>query len=277
MAGASRYDRIIEAIFFANRKKKASRVEFGREECVQASEKLGIPRIKNLGDIMYSYRFRRDLPQSIRDTAPRGCEWIILGTGVAHYEFRLAKKAKIEPAANRKCVKIPDATPEIVKMYMPSRDEQALLTRVRYNRVIDLFTGLTCYSVQNHLRTSVEDVGQIEVDEIYFGVSRSGAHFVLPCQAKSPGDKFGLAQVLQDMKLCAERYPIAICRPIAMQFRDEESFALLELDVEEKGDKLALVVVDERHFRFVRKEDISDDELQKYVRSEQDSHGSRFA
>lgn len=269
MANASRYDRIIEAIFFANRKKKASRVEFGREECVDASEKLGIQRIKNLGDIMYTYRFRRDLPRSIADTAPKGCEWIILGKGVAQYEFRLAKKAKIEPAANRKCIKIPDATPEIVKMYTPSRDEQALLTRIRYNRVIDLFTGLTCYSVQNHLRTSVEGVGQIEVDEIYLGVSRSGAHFVLPCQAKSPGDKFGLVQVLQDIKLCAQKYPNALCRPIAMQFREDESFALLELDVEEKGEKLTLVVVDERHFRFVRKDEISDAELRRYLRNEQ--------
>lgn len=45
-------------------------------------------------------------------------------------------------------------------------DEQALLARVRYNRLLDIFLGLATYSLQNHLRTSVTDIGQIEVDEI---------------------------------------------------------------------------------------------------------------
>ena len=56
--------------------------------------------------------------------------------------------------------KVPDATPGIVAQYALS-DEQALLARVRYNRLIDIFTGVTCYSLQNHLRTTVIEMGQI--------------------------------------------------------------------------------------------------------------------
>src|SRR5437868_1630175 len=41
-------------------------------------------------------------------------------------------------------------------------DEQALLARVRYNRLVDIFTGVTCYSLQNHLRTAVPEMGQVE-------------------------------------------------------------------------------------------------------------------
>ena len=46
-------------------------------------------------------------------------------------------------------------------------DEQALLAKVRYNRLIDVFLGLVAYSLQNHLRTTVTEMGQIEIDEIY--------------------------------------------------------------------------------------------------------------
>ncbi len=264
----SRYERIIETVFFANYSPKKKRVPFGRQECVHASEKLGIDRIRNLGDIMYSFRFRRPLPETILETAPRGCEWIILGAGVGRYEFRLGRKGKVQPAKNRRNIKIPDATPEVVRMYMPSKDEQALLTRARYNRVIDLFTGLTCYSVQNHLRTTVQGIGQIEVDEIYFGVSSTGAHFAIPCQAKSPGDSFGIVQVLQDMALCRDRYPQTHCRPVALQFKEDDAFAILELDVDEEKEILRLVVVEEKHFRFVHRDELSNEELHAYLQRE---------
>lgn len=50
-----------------------------------------------------------------------------------------------------------------MRHYAPGTDEQALLTRARYNRLIDVFTGLTCYSVQNHLRTTVNNTGENNV------------------------------------------------------------------------------------------------------------------
>ncbi len=80
-------------------------------------------------------------------------------------------------------IKVPAATPGIIEKYALS-DEQALLARLRYNRLIDIFTGITCYSLQNHLRTMIPELGQVETDEIYIGVDRQGAHYVLPVQAK---------------------------------------------------------------------------------------------
>jgi len=262
MAKLSKYDQVILKVFQDNHKDGESRVSFSRDELALACEVLGFPRIKNLGDIPYSYRFRRELPDQITATSPDGDEWIIIGTGIGEYEFRLASPAKITPAENRAPIKILDATPEIVRYYAGGTDEQALLTRIRYNRLVDVFTGLTCYSIQNHLRTTVDNVGQIEVDEIYFGMNQKGTHFVLPCQAKSQGDRFGLVQVLQDQQLCAERYPNAICRPIAVQFLSENGMAVLELSVLDEQDKLRLVVVDERHYRLVSRGDLSDAEIQ---------------
>lgn len=257
----SKYDNVIARVFSNNYTDGAIKVSFNRDELAQACDELNIARIKNLGDIPYSYRFRKELPNSIKDECPANSEWIIMGTGIGTYEFRLASPGKIEPTANRQRIKVPDATPEIVKKYAPGTDEQALLTKVRYNRLVDLFAGLTCYSIQNHLRTTIQNVGQIEIDEVYLGVNKKGAHFVIPCQAKSPGDRFGIVQVMQDIEFCKARYPNAICKPIALQFLSENDVAILELAVEESNDIFHLSVVDERQYKLVGRDGITDDEI----------------
>jgi len=227
------------------------RLPFHREDLVAACDELGIPRIRNLGDITYSFRFRKELPATIQATAPEGAEWIIVGSGIANYEFRLAAPGKISPNQHVVKINIPDATPEILKHYAAGRDEQALLTKVRYNRLIDVFTGLTCYSVQNHLRTTVKEIGQIEIDEFYVGLDRMGINYVLPCQAKSPGDRFGIVQVIQDVTFCTARYPEAVVRPLAFQFLSTNEVAAIELAIVEEEDVLKLSVVDERHYKLV--------------------------
>ena len=243
-----KYQDIIKYAFFKHYKDGDKKVKFKRDDLSEACAKLGFKIIKNIGDIPYSFRFRTELPQEIIETAPKDSEWIISGAGIAEYEFRLASPGKITPSPNRLNVSIPDSTPEILKMYAPGTDEQALLTRVRYNRLIDIFLGLTCYSIQNHLRTTVKGIGQIEVDEIYIGIDKRGSHFVIPCQAKSPADKFGIVQVMQDMAFCNEKYPDTICRPIALQFTTDNELSILELTVIEENDVLKLKVVDEKHY-----------------------------
>jgi len=260
----SKYDQVIEHVFFSNYTQGDTRVSFNREELAKACNQLNIDRIKNLGDIPYKYRFRRNLPDSIQAKAGLNTDWIIVGTGRASYEFRQAKPGKIQPTRNRKLIKIPDATPEIVKYYASGTDEQALLTKVRYNRLVDLFTGLTCYSIQNHLRTSVESIGQIEIDEIYLGINQKGTHFILPCQAKSVGDNFGIVQVMQDIEFCKTRYPSAICKPIALQFlsvNDVAIVAMLELFVDDDQNELSLSVVDEKHYKLVSQIEIDNVEI----------------
>lgn len=257
----SKYEQIIQHIFERNYRPGDVVVPFARGELVAASVALGIGRIKNLGDIPYAFRFRRPLPAAIQASAPPGAEWIIVGMGIAAYAFRLAAPGKIAPSAHAYPLTIPDATPEIIRYYAPGTDEQALLTRARYNRLVDLFTGLTCYSVQNHLRTVVAAIGQIEIDEIYVGLNRRGVHFVLPCQAKSPGDRIGIVQVIQDIAFCNERYPQAICRPIGLQFTGSDTVAMLELAVREEDQILKLNTVDEKHYQLVMKSTLSNTEI----------------
>ncbi len=265
---ATKYDQVIEWVFKKHYRPGAVRVAFTRPDLVSAHGALNLKRTSNIGDIPYTYRFRRELPTSVRSAAPAGCEWIITAVGTARYEFRLASPGKIHPSHNRKPILIPDATPEIIAKYAPGSDEQALLTRARYNRLVDVFSGLTCYSIQNHLRTTVPGVGQIEVDEVYVGLNTRGTHFVLPCQAKSPGDSFGIVQVMQDIALCHHKYPHAICRPIALKFHDQNAVAILELAVREEDEVFHLDVVDERLYRLVAGSKVPNDYLAALVVAE---------
>jgi len=135
-----------------------------------------------------------------------------------------------------------------------------LLAKVRYNRLIDIFLGLTTYSLQNHLRTTVKGVGQIEIDEIYVGVNQGGCHFVIPVQAKGGNDQLSVVQTKQDIQCCSEKYPNLITRAISTQFMENDLIALFELAVQDDQVKL----VQERHYRLVPGHEISAKDLNSY-------------
>jgi hypothetical protein len=175
----SRYEVLILTIFKNHHRRGVDDFEFERSELETVAEKLDVNLPKNLGDLIYSFRYRRGLPEEILATETAGREWIIEPAGRAKYRFRLAKVSRIIPRKDLVAIKIPDATPEIISTYALN-DEQALLAKVRYNRLIDIFLGITTYSLQNHMRTTVKGMGQIEIDEVYVGVNRNGQQFVIP-------------------------------------------------------------------------------------------------
>ncbi|HET9592379.1 MAG TPA: hypothetical protein VFP17_05620 [Solirubrobacterales bacterium] len=232
--GPNRYSQIVESIFLAHYEDGANEVEFDREDIVLHAERLGVPLPKNLGDVVYSFRFRTALPKEIEARTPPGLEWVIRLAGRGRYKFVAVKQARIFPAQDIEITKIPDATPGVISMWALN-DEQALLAMLRYNRLLDIFTGATCYSLQNHLRTTVPKIGQVETDEIYIGISQSGAQQVLPVQAKGGADQLSVVQIEQDLALCADKFPELICRPIAAQFVGEDRIALFEFEESSEG------------------------------------------
>jgi len=250
---------LIEKIFFDQYKSLSDEIHFEREELEHAADDLGIKLPKNLGDVIYSIRYRLDMPETILKTQPKGMEWIIEGAGRAKYVIKLVKINRILPNAELITIKIPDSTPEIVSQYSLS-DEQALLAKVRYNRLIDIFLGITTYSLQNHLRTTVKNVGQIEIDEIYVGVDQWGCHYVIPVQAKGGNDQLSVVQTKQDILCCAEKYPGLITRAISTQFMEDDLIAIFELAVQDDQVKL----VREKHYRLVPSSDISAADLNQY-------------
>src|SRR5207302_4285892 len=73
------YKKIILEIFRKHYSPERSRFTFTRPELVQAAAKIGLKveegddeesTTKNIGDVVYTYRFRREFPKEILDTAP---------------------------------------------------------------------------------------------------------------------------------------------------------------------------------------------------------------
>jgi hypothetical protein len=257
----NRYAQIIERIFFNYYTEGATELEFAREDIEKAAEVLGIRLPKNLGDVLYSYRYRVTLPEAVRAKAPAGREWIIRPAGRARYRFVAIELAVIVPSTILAETKVPDSTPGVIAMYALS-DEQALLAKLRYNRLIDVFTGVVCYSLQSHLRTTVPGVGQVETDEIYIGIDRRGAHYVLPVQAKGGSDSLGVVQIEQDLAMCVAKFPDLICRPLAAQFMGEDLIAMFEFELAGSDVRLTR----EKHYRLVPSEEVGSSDLAAYRR-----------
>ncbi len=259
------YDAIIKDIFDRYYKGGAKEFTFGREEIAISAERTGVAMPKNAGDLIYTYRYRKSLPEPIISTQPRGLHWLILGAGDAQYRFRLSRLAHVEPTAGLLVRKIPDATPQLIVKYALG-DEQALLAKVRYNRLIDLFLGITAYSLQNHLRTKIPNYGQIEIDELYVGVDSQGAQYVVPVQAKSGNDKLGVIQTIQDTIFCQThaRYNQCLARTVSAQFMSDDIIALFELYFD--GNDVS--IIRERHYKLVDCSEITDADQMLYRRPE---------
>jgi hypothetical protein len=254
------YSAILKRIFHDRYSPGTREVCFTRDDIVKTARTLKLPRPRNLGDVVYALRYRVKLPASILATQSRGSEWVIEGTGRAKYAFRLSRQSRIEPNDSLITIKVPDATPEIVASFAQS-DEQALLAKVRYNRLVDMFLGLTAYSLQNHLRTAVGGIGQIEIDELYVGVDRHGCQYVIPVQAKGGSDQLAPVQTKQDIACCRQRFPQLICRAVSAQFMAGDLIAMFELRLE--GDQVK--VADEKHYRLVPGDAISPEDLSSYA------------
>jgi len=257
----NRYSQLVEKIFTDRYQAGDVAVNFSRSDIELASAELDVSLPKNIGDVLYSFRFRNKLPESIVATQPVGREWVIELAGRAMYRFILVKINRIVPRDDLILIDLPDATPEIIRKYALD-DEQALLAIVRYNRLIDTFLGLTTYSLQNHLRTTVKNVGQIEIDELYVGMDKRGCHYVIPVQAKGGKDQIGIVQVVQDIRFAEAKFPGMKCRAIAAQFMQDQVIALFELTVQEGEVR----VVDERHYRLVSSSKLDNERLIDYGR-----------
>lgn len=117
-AKIGKYDAIIVEIFRQHYHEGANSFEFDRSEFAEVAESLGVDLPKNLGDVLYKYRFRKDLPEEISQTAPTDFEWTIQLIGKANYRFKLSRMNRIIPNPNLIQIKIPDSTPEIISKYV---------------------------------------------------------------------------------------------------------------------------------------------------------------
>lgn len=240
------YDRLITEIFRRHNGATQLEFEFEREEMADILRKWG-ERVRNLGDIAYSYRGgRRALPEAIASTG----NWVIEGRGRGRYAFRrLSRSPYITIPVDLQTIDMLDATPDIILKY-GGHDEQGLLTRVRYNRLVDTFLGVTAYHMQGHIRTFVEESGQIEIDDLYLGVDTDGKQYAIPVEAKSAREPLGVVQVVNLNFFARRAYPDLILRPIAVKAWHDGSIFFIEFN--DSQDSEEVKVIGYRRYRLIR-------------------------
>ncbi len=246
---ANAYDRVLIHVFEQHWTKGLQDVPFSKDDVLDAAAALDL-RIKNAADILYTYRSRRKLPEAI---AKHG-NWIIASRGSGLYSFaKIVGHSQVIIPATLKVFPIPYAVPDIVAAHLP-RDEQGLLTIARYNRILDVFTGLACFHLQSHVRTQIKGHGQVEIDELYVGVDKDGRGYVLPVEGKEEGESLGIDKAVSLTLFARAKYPKLICRPIAIIRESENQLACVEFEPAIEIEKVS--VLDMRRYVLVRSKSI---------------------
>jgi len=203
-------------------------------------------REKNVADVRYWYTSgRRPLPEAVNRFGP----WMIQGRGKAKYAFvRLNTRPGVDVQEGLLTIMLPDATPELVLEYA-GKDEQGLLAKVHYNRLLDVFLSITCYHLQNHWRNFVKGKGQCEIDDLYVGLNTSGKQFVIPVEAKCSKERLSKTQIVQIVDFARERYPKLIIRPVGVQEMRDGSLLLIEFTPAAHPDEVR--IKEQRRYKLV--------------------------
>ncbi|MBI4547887.1 MAG: endonuclease [Ignavibacteriae bacterium] len=234
------YDRIITSLFNSKFKEGSSEIDFTKDELVSVARKLKIT-LRNPPDVVYTYRSRANLPEAILDKG----NWVIKPKGKGRFSFLKSKrKPFVDIQEGLHAIEIPNALPEIVEKHA-SEDEQALLSSIRYNRLVDIFTEIACFHLQSHIRTTIEGEGQIEVDDLYVGVDTDGTEYILPLEAKSGDDrdKLGWIQISNMVKFSRQNFPKLKCRPIAAKPAGHNKIYLIEFDSNPNSEEVSIVQI----------------------------------
>ncbi len=101
------YLSIIEQLFRSKFKPGMRAVGFEREEIIKFGKALKVDLPKNLGDVVYTVRYRAVLPDTIQATAGEGEAWIIRPAGRSKYRFVLVPNAPLTPTPNMTATKVP--------------------------------------------------------------------------------------------------------------------------------------------------------------------------
>lgn len=229
------YDQVIVEVFNRLYKQDETKLSFSKKDIERVVEDLHLD-IRNIPDIAYTYRTGRSLLPA--DILKRG-HWAIDGAGKGKYVFvKLNHSPYFDLPEDMEKVAILDATPQVVLKYQ-SGDEQAMLARIRYNRLVDTFVGLTAYQLQGHFRTTVQGLGQVEIDDLYLGVDEDGNWAAIPIEGKVGDERLGIIQIRALSLFAKDQFPGLKVRPLGIKLLNDGSLLFVEFNDQTDFDSLA--------------------------------------
>lgn len=206
----------------------SQRIEFTKQDIEQVAGELGI-KVGNAADLVYRMRARTRLPDDILDLGFT----VLRGVGRGRYALEVGGEAVVR-VPEHEVLDHNDQTPLPVRRLLPEDltelDEQALLTMISYCKLLDHFTGLTVYRLRSHVRKSVPNVGQAELDEIDVGVALKDddTPVVFPVEAKAADEVINRVQVATAVAYCLTYFPGHEIRPIVAKLTYDGVIHFLE-------------------------------------------------
>jgi len=206
----------------------AQRIEFTKQDIESVADELGI-KVGNAADLVYRMRARTRLPDDILDLGFT----VLRGVGRGRYALEVGGEAIVR-LPEHEVLDHNDQTPLPVRRLLPESvvelDEQGLLTIVGYCKLLDHFTGLTVYRLRSHVRRSVPNVGQAELDEIDVGVALRDDEVpvVFPLEAKAAEEVINRVQVATAVAYCETYFPGHEIRPIVVKLTYDGVLHFLE-------------------------------------------------
>lgn len=197
---------------------------------------------RNPADVVYRMRSRTKLPPEILD---KGFH-ILRAVGRGRYQFEKASSGIIETPVNDLIPTI-DQTPMPVRRLLPETmaemDEQALLSIVGYCCLLDHFTGMKIYRLRSHVRKSVPNIGQAELDAIDVGIAagEDDVPVIFPIEAKAVSDELNRVQIFNMIQYAAHYYPGLKVRPLALKVDYQSAVHFIEFNVAARPGDLRII------------------------------------
>lgn len=204
------------------------RIEFTKQDIETIAAELGL-KVGNAADLVYRMRARTRLPDDILDLGFT----VLRGVGRGRYVLEIGGEAVVR-LPEHEVFDHNDQTPLPVRRLLPENlvdlDEQGILTMVGYCKLLDHFTGLTVYRLRSHVRRSVPNVGQAELDEIDVGVALrdDDVPVVFPIEAKASDEVINRVQVATAVAYCEAYFPGHEIRPIVVKLTYDGVLHFLE-------------------------------------------------
>lgn len=204
------------------------RIEFTIRDIREIAAELSL-EIGNAADMSYRMRSRTRLPDDILDLGFT----VLRGIGRGKYALEVGGEAVVH-LPEHDVYDHNDQTPLPVRRLLPEDlselDEQGLLTMVGYCRLLDHFTGLTVYRLRSHVRKSVPNLGQAELDEIDVGVALRDDEvpIVFPIEAKAADEVINRVQIATAVAYCEEYFKGHEIRPIVVKLTYDGILHFLE-------------------------------------------------
>lgn len=212
-------------------------IPFDRTDLQRAMNELDIT-VRNVPDIPYAYRSRRRLPDSIER---HGYNAVILddsqdGADAVYAFTKREQLVHVPEKADETFTTTAEDLPDPVRDYI-GKDEQGVLTQVRYVGLLEDFTGLDAYHLQSHMRMRVSN-REAELDDLYIGVDEDGNHHAIAVEAKGVDETLNKNQLIRNTRGIEQKpeYPDSV-ETLAVKLDDDGYFYLFEFDVfEDNGD-----------------------------------------